>query len=105
LSYIGAIIYQIFTDGMMRFIHDIQSSHPIDKEQFISLLSRLIGELESHRKAEELFQQPHPMIKAATLFNEMDKYPNAFPIFPRTERNDHHNNFIQKHKSKGDDER
>lgn len=29
LSYIGSIVYQIFTDGMMRLIHDFQSSRPL----------------------------------------------------------------------------
>ena len=105
LSFIGAIIYQIFTDGMMRFIHDFQSSQPMNKEQFISTLSRFITEFESHKKTEELFHQPHPMVKAATLYNERDKYPNAFPIFPRSEWNVHHNNFIKKYEAKGEDER
>lgn len=104
LSYIGAIVYQIFTDGMMRFIHDFQSSRPLDKEEFISSLGRIISEYESHRKPDELFQQPHSMVKAATLFHEMDKYPNAFPVFPRSAWNEHRDIFINRYKTKGEDE-
>ncbi|MEC0208207.1 helix-turn-helix transcriptional regulator [Paenibacillus ehimensis] len=103
LSYIGAIVYQAFTDGMMRFIHDLQSSRPLDKEQFIASLGRIIGELESLKASEELFNQPHPAIKATTLFNDMGKYPDAFPVFPRASWNEHQSSFINNYESKGDD--
>ncbi|MDA5109474.1 helix-turn-helix transcriptional regulator [Brevibacillus thermoruber] len=103
LSYIGSIVYQIFTDGMMRLIHDFQSSRPLDKEEFITTLGRIIGEYESCKNPDELFQQPHPMVKAATLFNEMDKHPKAFPVFPRSVWNDHQNSLIKKFEKKGED--
>lgn len=102
LSYFGSIVYQLFTDGMMRFIHDFQSSRPLDKEEFISTLGRIIGEFESYRNPDELFQQPHPMVNAATLFNEMDKYPKAFPVFPRSAWNEHQDVLIKKYENKGE---
>lgn len=104
LSYIGAIVYQAFTDGMMRFIHDLHSSRPLDKEQFIASLGRIIGELESLKSSEELFNQPHPAVKASALFNEMGKHPNAFPVFPRASWNDHQSRFISNYENKGEDE-
>lgn len=100
LSYIGVIVYQAFTNGMMRFIHDLQSSRPLDKEQFIASLSRIIGELESLKTSEELFNQPHPAVKARILLNEMGKYPNAFPVFPRESWNEHQANFISDYNNK-----
>lgn len=104
LSYIGAIVYQAFTDGMMRFIHDLQSSRPLDKEQFIASLSRIIGELESLKTSEELFNQPHPTVKATTLFNDMGKFTDAFPVFPRASWNEHQSSFISNYENKGEDE-
>ncbi|CAM3647681.1 helix-turn-helix transcriptional regulator [Marinicrinis lubricantis] len=104
LSYIGTIVYQAFTDGMMRFIHDLQSSRPLDKEQFIASLGRIIGELESLKASEELFNQPHPAVKGRFLINDMDKHPNAFPIFPRTSWNEHQSSFISNYENKGEDE-
>jgi Predicted transcriptional regulators len=105
LSFIGAIIYQVFTDGMMRFIHDLQSSRPLDKEQFIASLSRIIGELESLKTSEELFNQLHPAAKATTLFNDRDKYPDAFPVFSRASWNEHQSSFISNYANKGEDEK
>lgn len=104
LSYIGAIIYQVFTNGMMRFIHDLQSSRPLDKEQFIASLGRIISELESLKASEELFSQPHPAAQATTLFNDRDKYPDAFPVFSRASWNEHQSSFISNYQSKGEDE-
>ncbi|WP_373232802.1 helix-turn-helix transcriptional regulator [Cohnella sp.] len=104
LSYIGAIVYQAFADGMMRFIHDLQSSRPLDREQFIASLGRIIGELESLKTSEELFNQPHPAVKATTLFNDMGKYPDAFPVFPRASWNEHQSSFINNYESEGEDE-
>ena len=104
LSYIGAIVYQAFADGMMRFIHDFQSSRPLDSEQFTASLGRIIGELESLKKSEELFNQPHPAVKASALFNEMGNYPNAFPVFPRASWNEHQASFINDYENKGEDE-
>lgn len=79
------------------------SSRPLDKDEFISTLGRIIGEYESFRNPDELFHQPHPMVKAATLFNEMDKYPKAFPVFPRSVWNDHQNSLIKKLEKKRED--
>lgn len=100
LSYIGAIVYQAFTDGMMRFIHDLQSPHPLDREQLIASLGRIIGELESLKTSEELFNQPHPAVKASILLNEMGKYPNAFPVFPRESWNEHRDSFFSDYHNK-----
>src|SRR5690606_6008327 len=102
LSYIGSIIYQAFTDGMMRIVQDLQSSQPLDNNDFISLLSRQISIYDSLKQPDELYQEVHPMVKAESIFSEMNKNPNAFTLFNRSEWIDAHKEFLNKHKQKGE---
>jgi transcriptional regulator with XRE-family HTH domain len=104
LSILGAIIYQLFGNRKMRFVHDVKTSQFLTQEQFTSLLSQLFSAFDSLKKPDELSHQPHPMVKASALTNEMDKYPAAFPIFSSSEWLEFFNNFLKQHEPKGEDE-
>ncbi|WP_159887568.1 helix-turn-helix transcriptional regulator [Paenibacillus puerhi] len=102
LSYFGGIFYQLYTDGMMRFIHDIHSKQPLDREQFIASYGRIINELESSAKIDYLVQSTHPTVRAANHYDALVKQPGGFPLFPQSAWNEVQNSFRKQYESKGE---
>lgn len=89
-SHFGCYVYQLFSDGKMRFVYNKESDQLIDSKKFIATLSRSITEIELLNQKEDMLKQTtsseiSPLQHAKNLIIASIESPHAFPKIPKDE--------------------